>query len=272
MSNSFSAKNTKSLGGCHISPLFSYLKHKKSNNTLLNPKNFKKLILDNKLNLTNKKPRYLIEIFKNERFKLCPFEKDFRQRSELKLFIKPSFVFSTAYSDFTGKKVAPNGKFQKNPLRPTALKYKAYIGGEKKEFKFVRKVAILWFYNYFVFQSVSPVIREIVRFEPYPFYIRIYTPLYPPISPYSTISFILFIRKVEISNNGKCNLLKNQGLAFLWELQPGKSQKSRSLSNFLINKKLSLVTNLNFFVTLFNFILVTMMQAFENQKLLMKYP
>jgi len=272
MSNRFSAKHSKGLGLCLIFYHFFYLKHKENNDTFINLKNFKKLILGNKLNFINKKSRYLTEIFKNERFKLCPFKRDFRHRSELKLFTTPSFVFSTAYSDFAGKEGVPNDKFQKIALRPTALKYKAYIGGEKKEFKFVRIVAIRWFYNFYVFQKVSPVIREIVRFEPYPFYIRIYTPLYPPISPYSTISFILFIRKVEISNNGKCNLLKNQKLAFLWELQLGKSQKSRLLSNFFINKKLSLVTNLNFFVTLFNFILITLMQAFENQKFLMKNP
>jgi len=272
MSNSFSAKTSKSSVFCLIFYHFFCLKHKENNDTFINLKKSKKLILDNNLNLTNKKPRYLTEIFKNERFKLCPFKKDFRQRSELKLFTKPSFVFSIAYSDFTGKEGVLNGEFQKKFLRPTALKYKAYIGGERKEFKYVRKVEIRWSYNFYVFQSVSPGIRGVVRFEPYPFYIRIYTPLYPPISPYSTISFILFIRKVEISNNGKCNLLKNQKLAFLWELQLGKSQKSRLLSNFLINKKLSLVTNFNFFVTLFNFILITLMQAFENQKFLMKNP
>jgi hypothetical protein len=270
MSNSFSAKHSKSLCFCLIFYHFFYLKHKENNDTFINLKNFKKLILDNNLNLTNKKPRCLAEVIKNKQYGLSPSKKDFWHQEELKLFFKSSLQFSKTYGKFAGKKGVPLGNFRNDFLRLTALKYKACIGGCGGGLRENSRVDISLFCNFNLFQRVRPVISGVVKFEPYPFYIRLYIPLYPLISPYFTLYFILFIRKVKISNNSKCNLLENQGLAYSCKRQHGKSQKSRSLSNFLKNKKLSWAIILNFFVMLCNLIPQTPMQTFENQKPLMK--
>jgi hypothetical protein len=272
MSNSFSARTSKSSGFCLIFLHFFYLKHKENNDTFINLKNSKRLILDTKLNFINKKPRYLAEVIKNKQYGLSPSKKDFWHQEELKLFFKSSLQFSKTYDEFAGKKDASYDNFLKVLLRLTALKYKAYIRGGRGKLEEGQKVANHLFCNFYISQRVKPAIGEIGKYEPYPFYIRIYIPLYPPIPPYSSISFILYIKRVKISNNSKCKPLKNQNLSFRVSVNTAKGQKSRSLSNFLKNKKLSWVAMPNFFVMLCNFMFTTMMQAFENQKLLTKNP
>jgi hypothetical protein len=227
-------------------------------------------MLDNQLNLINKPPRCLAEVIKNKQYGFYSSEKDFWHQKELRICFKPSLQFSKTYGEFTREKVVSFGNSRNDFLRLSALKYKACIGECGERLGENSQVTNCLFCKFYIFQSVRPVISEVREYEPYPFYIRIYIPLYPHISPYSTISFILFIRKVEISNNGKCNLLKNQRLAFLCNRQHGKSQKPRSLSNFLKNKKLSCASTLNFFVMRYNLIPPTSMQTFENQKILMK--
>ena len=272
MSNRFSAKHSKSLGFCLIFYYFFYLKHKENNDTFINLKNSKRLILDTKLNFINKKSRYLTEVLKNKQYGLYPSKKDFWQRKELRICFKSSLLLSKTYDEFAGEKGASYDNFLKVLLRLTALKHKAYIRGGRGKLEEGQKVTNHLFCNFYISQRVRPVIGEIGKYEPYPFYIRIYIPLYPPIPPYSSISFILYIRRVKISNNSKCKPLKNQNLSFRVSVNTAKGQKSRSLSNFLKNKKLSWVAIPNFFVMLCNFMLKTMMQAFENQKLLMKNP